>query len=60
MIPLTPAAPLTHVELPTTDTCPTTEAVARLALARHARGEASEPLTPIYLHPAVAAPCPGA
>ncbi len=54
------SAPLTHVELPITDTCPTAEAVARLAFARHARGEASEPLTPIYLHPAVAAPRPGA
>ncbi|MCX6996180.1 MAG: tRNA (adenosine(37)-N6)-threonylcarbamoyltransferase complex dimerization subunit type 1 TsaB [Kiritimatiellaeota bacterium] len=53
-----PAAQASHIITPTSDTYPTAEAVARLALARHARGEASEPLTPIYLHPAVAAPRP--
>ena len=54
-----PAVQLQHVTAPTADAYPTAEAVARLALARHAGGEGSEPLTPIYLHPAVAAPRPG-
>ena len=39
---------------PTADAYPSAEFVARLALERHTRGHASDPLVPIYLHPAVA------
>ena len=39
---------------PDADVFPSAEFVARLALERHTRGLASDPLVPIYLHPAVA------
>jgi tRNA threonylcarbamoyl adenosine modification protein YeaZ len=45
-----------HLAAPTTDSFPSAEFVARLALERVTRGVASDPLVPIYLHPAVATP----
>ena len=49
-----PTACWPQITTPAADAFPTAEAVARLAWARQARGLSSEPLLPIYLHPAVA------
>ncbi|TAN38987.1 MAG: tRNA (adenosine(37)-N6)-threonylcarbamoyltransferase complex dimerization subunit type 1 TsaB [Verrucomicrobia bacterium] len=43
-----------NLAAPNADSFPSAEFVARLALERHARGLPSDPLVPIYLHPAVA------
>lgn len=48
-----------NIAPPTADSFPSAEFVARLARERHTHGLASDPLLPIYLHPAVAAPAQG-
>lgn len=45
-----------NLAAPTADLHPSAELVARLALERNIRGLASDPLVPIYLHPAVPRP----
>jgi hypothetical protein len=44
---------LSHVRWIPEDRCPTAEYVGRCGLGRVAKGMPSDPLSPIYMHPAV-------